>query len=534
MENFAGTTALIRLNLRLDRVRLPIWVLVLGLVPVSTASAFQGLYTTEASRIELAATVTSNPAFTALLGPLYDPSIGGLTAWRIGTLGSFIVGLMAVLTMIRHTRDDEETGRRELLGSTVVGRHAALAAAFAVTAVAGVMIGVIIALGLTGLGLPTSGSAAFGAGFTAVTLSFAAVGALAAQLTQAGSTARGLGVGIAGLFFVLRMAGDVAEGEGLGWVSWLSPIGWFSRLRPFAGERWWVFALWIGFTFAVTTIAVLVQSRRDVGEGALPPRPGPARAGMRLGTAAGLAWRLQRGSLLGWTLGLGVLGMIYGAAADSIGEMLSENPRLEEIFDQLGGAQTLTDTFFATAVGIIALVATAYSIRSVLKLKTEEDALRAEHVLATATPRRRYAWSHLVYGLVGPVVILVFAGTLAGVTYGSIVGDIAGETPRVLAAAVSQLPAVWVITGASMALYGMSPHLASLSWGVLAFCLILGQLGAILQFPQWSLNLSPFSHIPMIPAEDFVVAPFAILVALAAVLVGVGLTAFRNRDIAAA
>jgi ABC-2 type transport system permease protein len=226
--------------------------------------------------------------------------------------------------------------------------------------------------------------------------------------------------------------------------------------------------------------------------------------------------------------------MVYGAAADSIGEMLADNPQLEEIFDQLGGEQTLTDTFFATAVGIIALVATAYAIRSVLKLKTEEDALRAEHVLATATPRHRYAWSHLVYGLVGPVVILAFAGTLAGVTYGSIVGDIAGETPRVLAAAMSQLPAVWVITGASMALYGVSPHLASLSWGVLAFCLILGQLGAILQFPQWSLNLSPFSHIPMIPAEDFVVAPFAILVGLAVLLIGVGLTAFRQRDIAAA
>jgi len=531
MTSLSGTGALIRLFLRLDRVRLPVWALVLGIVPVGTASAFQGLYTTEASRLELAATVTSNPAFTALLGPLYDPSIGGLTAWRIGTLGSFIVALMAVLTMIRHTRDDEETGRRELLGSTVVGRHAPLAAALTVTIATGVVIGVIITAGLTGLGLPLEGSIAFGAGFTAVTMSFAAVGAFTAQLTQAGSTARGLGVGIVGLFFVFRMAGDVAEADGLGWLTWLSPIGWFSQLRPFAGERWWVFALWIGFSVAVATMAIVVQSRRDVGEGALPPRPGPARAVSSLGSPTGLAWRLQRGSLVGWTAGLGVLGIIYGAAGDSIAEMLAESPQLAEIFEQMGGTQTLTDTFFAAAVGIIAIVSSAYAIRSVLKLKSEEDSLRSELVLATATPRSRFVWSHLVYGLVGPVVILAVAGALAGATYGAITGDIAGETPRVLAAAMAQVPAVWVLTGATMALYGAFPRLASLSWGVLAFCLILGQLGQILQFPQWSLNLSPFTHIPTIPAEEFVAAPFAVLLVIAAGLIVAGMTGFRARDI---
>jgi hypothetical protein len=33
-----------------------------------------------------------------------------------------MVGLISLLTVIRHTRVEEETGRRELLGSAVVGR----------------------------------------------------------------------------------------------------------------------------------------------------------------------------------------------------------------------------------------------------------------------------------------------------------------------------------------------------------------------------------------------------------------------------
>jgi ABC-2 type transport system permease protein len=528
-----GAGKLIRLYLRLDRARLAIWVLVLGIAPVGTASAFQGLYITEASRLRLASTVAANPSFTALLGPLYDPSIGGLTAWRIGTLGSLIVGLMAILTMLRHTRDDEEAGRREVLGSTVVGRHAPLGAALCVTIGAGTMIGVIVAAGLTGLGLPLAGSVAFGAAFTLMAVAFAAVGALAAQLTQAGSTGRGLGVGLVGLFFLLRMAGDVGESDGWGWLAWLSPVGWFSRLRPFADERWWVFALWAGFAGVVAASAVLIQSRRDVGEGAIPPRPGPSRAPASLASPAGLAWRLQRGSLLGWTFGLAVLGVVYGAAGDSIGDLLGANPQLMEIFEQIGGSRTLTDTFFAAAVGIIALIASAYAIRSVLKLKSEEDSLRTEMVLATATPRPRFAWSHLLYGLAGPVLILASAGALAGATYGAIVGDVAGEAPRVLVAALAQVPAVWVLTGIAMALYGLAPHLSSLSWGALALFLILGQLGQILQFPQWSLDLSPFTHIPLIPAETFTATPFLALLGVVATLILAGIWGFRRRDIPA-
>lgn len=529
MRTLTGTGSLIRLFLRLDRVRLTIWALALGLIPVATANAFQELYDTEAARLELAATVSSNPAFTALLGPLYEPSFGGLTAWRVGSLGALLVGLMAVLTMIRHTRDDEETGRRELLGSTVVGRNAPLAAALAVTVGTGLVIGAIIAAGLTALDLDPGGSVAFGAGFAAVAVAFAAVGAYAAQTTQAGSTGRGLGVGIVGLFFVFRMAGDASSG--VEWLSWLSPIGWFTRMRPFAGERWWVLALWIGLALALTALAIAVQSRRDVGEGAIPPRPGPARGKELLRSPSGLAWRLQRGSLAGWTIGLGVLGVVYGAAGDGIADLLEDSPQLAEVFEQMGGAETLTNTFFSAAVGIIALIAAAYSIRSVLRLRSEEDSLRSELVLATAISRGRYAVSHLLYGFAGPILILAVAGALAGATYGAIVGDVGGETPRVVAAAMAHLPAVWVLTGAAMALYGLVPRLASLSWGLLAVFLILGQLGQILQFPQWSLNLSPFTHIPMIWGDQVPVMPFVILAAISATLIAAGITGFDKRDV---
>lgn len=98
---------------------------------------------------------------------------------------------------------------------------------------------------------------------------------------------------------------------------------------------------------------------------------------------------------------------------------------------------------------------------------------------------------------------------------------------------MAQVPAVWVITGVTMALYGLLPRLASVSWGVLVVSLLLGLLGEILQFPQWSLDLSPFTHVPLIPLEDFVLTPFLVLTAVAAVLVASGLVGFRKRDVPA-
>jgi putative exporter of polyketide antibiotics len=115
MKKLAGTGALMRLILRRDRILLPIWILWLAVLPIFTAASFADLYPTTAERQAFADTVGNNPAFLVLYGPLFDSSVGGLTAWRMGII-PVIVALISLLTIIRHTRTEEEAGRRELLG----------------------------------------------------------------------------------------------------------------------------------------------------------------------------------------------------------------------------------------------------------------------------------------------------------------------------------------------------------------------------------------------------------------------------------
>ena len=133
MDDFAGTGAMIWLILRRDKIIIPLFILFMVLFVVGVAASFINLYSDEAVRMAFYLQMKNNPTVVSLLGAVLDPSIGGLTAWRVGIGASLIVGLISVFLMIRHTRSEERKGRLELLNSTAVGNQAALSAALITT-----------------------------------------------------------------------------------------------------------------------------------------------------------------------------------------------------------------------------------------------------------------------------------------------------------------------------------------------------------------------------------------------------------------
>ncbi|MER5264484.1 ABC transporter permease [Actinosynnema sp. NPDC002837] len=527
-----GLGSLVRLALRRDRLLLAVWTLGLVGITLSTASTVGELYGSPESRQQLGATAGSNPAFLAMLGPLYDASTtGGVLAWRWGVFGALLVGLMCLFLVTRHTRAEEESGRLELIGSAVVSRHAPLAAAVVVALLASTVIGLLVALGLTGLGESASGSFALGLAFASVGWVFTGVGAVSAQLSESARTANSISGAVLGAAYLLRAVGDAAGDEGPTWLTWLSPLGWLELTRAFAGDRYWVLLLPVALFAVLIAVASTLVTKRDLGGGLLPTRLGPARAPGSLGSAFGLAWRLQRGMLIGWTLSLFVLGAVYGSVARGVEQMLEANPALQKIIAQLGGAGAIVDVYLASIIGIIALFSAIYVVQSTLRLRTEETEFRAEPVLAT--PVSRFAWvgGHLLFATVGTAVVLAAAGLGAGLVHGARVGDVGGQVVRLVGAALTHVPAVWVVAGLALALFALAPKLASASWAVIVVFLVLGQLGPLLQLDQWAMDLSPFTHIPKVPGADVTATPLLWLTLVAAALVAVGFVGFRRRDV---
>ena len=68
-------------------------------------------------------------------------------------------------------------------------------------------------------------------------------------------------------------------------------------------------------------------------------------------------------------------------------------------------------------------------------------------------------------------------------------------------------------------------------WAALVAFLLLGQLGPILELPQWAMDISPFTHTPKLPGGDLSALPLVSLTLVAAALVAAGLVGFRRRDI---
>jgi ABC-2 type transport system permease protein len=532
MNTLTGTGKLVRLILRRDRVLTPLWILSVGVVPVSVASSFASLYPTAAARQQFANTSAGNATFVALYGRLLGSSLGQLVTWRCGFV-PVIVGLISILTVIRHTRTEEESGRRDLIGATAVGRHAGLAAALIATFGANLVLAAVVALSMMGRHLPTAGSLALGAELAAAGWVFASVGGVAAQLTDGAGVARGIAISVLSAAYLLRVGGDLsAQSNGaFFWLSWLSPIWWGQQIRPFGGDGWWIIAPIVGAAGVIAAAAVALSARRDVGAGLLPARPGPATAAPGLRTPLALAWRLHRGLLAAWTAGLALIGVVLGGVAKGVGNLVGDNRNLQDVFARIGGTTGLVNAYLAAMMSILALMAAGYAIQATLKLRTEETSGRAEPVLATAVGRMPWAGSHLVFSILGSGAALITAGLTTGLTYGIDTGRLGRELPRVVGAAAVQLPAVWVLAAIAVALVGLLPRFAAASWGALAACLLFGLVGAALQLSHWLLDLSPFSHVPKAPGAAVSATPLLWLVAIAVAIGAGGLVGLRRRAI---
>lgn len=533
MNSVQGMNGLIRLVLRRDRFLLPVWVIFLCVTPLSFVSSFRKLYPTAPERLQFARTDGTNGAFVALYGRLSGSSLGELVAWRSGFV-PVMIGLFSLLTVIRHTRTEEESGRLELVNSTAVGRRAGLAAALYVTFTADMILGAYLALGMMSQHLPAGGSIAFGVQFAAAGWMFTAIGALCAQLTESAGGARAIGIAILAGSFLLKVIGEVSANVhgALGWATWLSPLGWAQRIQPYStDQRWWILAPVLVLTALPIAAAFALSERRDLGAGLLPPRLGPAAAGPALRSPLALAWRLHWPLLAAWSAGFAAIGVVFGASAKSIGSTLNDNKDLRDIFTRLGGRTGLVDTYLSSIMTILGLIAAAYAIQAALKLRAEETAQRAEPVLATSVGRITWAAGHFAFSILGPVVALGCAGLATGLTYGVDAHDVGHQVPRVLGAALLQLPAVWVLAGVAIAMIGLLPRLSPGSWGALGLCLLLSLVGSALRLSHWLLDISPFTHIPRALGGSVSATPLIALLVVAAAIGAAGLTGLRRRAI---
>ena len=313
--------------------------------------------------------------------------------------------------------------------------------------------------------------------------------------------------------------------------SWASPLQWMALSRPYAQERWWVPALPAVLTLALVALATVLEERRDHGGGLRALRGGTPRAAAGLRSPLCLAWRLHRGGIVGWTVGMALFALAMGSLSTGFGEMMREAPVLEEIFRRMGGgAARLTEAFFVAMLGIVAVLMGVLGVQVFHRLATEERRGHAELVLATAATRRGLLGAHLLIAAVVPVTLLALIGALLAVDYAGSVGDWS-QVPRLAGAALAQAPGGLLVLGLAVLLHGWAPRLSWLVWVVIGWSLFVVWVGATLGLPEWLTRLTPWAPLAQVPVEPVSWPPLMALLAGSAALTVVGVVGYRRRDI---
>lgn len=232
--------ALIRLILRRDRVRLPVWIFCLVVFLTLMVPVIQQSLGGSETLHDLSLQFDANPAIRFLVGPMDASTFGA--AFTIKTLlwWGIAVAIMNILLVVRHTRANEENGTQEILLSTRVRRGADLVAVLSVSAIANLVIAVGIAGGLSAATHEISSEQGwlFGVGIGLTGFLWAVITGLIAQVVSSARGAYGVAAFLVGMAFVLRGVGDffgTVSSSGVSkaqWVSFLSPFGGCKRLVP--------------------------------------------------------------------------------------------------------------------------------------------------------------------------------------------------------------------------------------------------------------------------------------------------------------
>ncbi|MEM7338727.1 MAG: ABC transporter permease [Actinomycetota bacterium] len=536
-NGFAGTGALLRLILRLDRIKMVLWLVgiltIVAITPLSlrsildTEAEAQGV-TAEVVLAQQAALVGTNGASIALQGPpdALD-TYGGRYAFEIGAFTLAIVALMNILLVGRHTRGEEESGRAELVRAASVGPWAPLAAVGLVALAANLILGAVTSGIFIADGLDAGRSLLYGSSITLCGLIFAAISLIWVQVFEYGRPATGMSLAGLGVAFALRAVGDVRDN----WLSWLSPLGWVQAINSFGEVRIWPFVVSILAIVACVVTAVMLVVRRDVGAGLVQQRPGPPVAASSLLTPMGFAWRLQKSIFVWWAIGAAFLGAVYGSVISAIDDFVEQTESMRDVLESLGmTGDALRDGFITVILSLVALITTGGVIQLLLRPRGEEGAGRAEPVLGTALSRRAWLGSHVLLAAVAAPVFMLAAAIGMVTVDGLIAGEFI-DPGGAIVAALARVPALWATAGVGVLLYGLARRLSLGVWAVFMVGLVIFLFGDLLRLPDWVTNLSPVAHVTHLPGGDQGWLSLVVLSAVAVVATVAGLVAFDRRDI---
>ncbi|MFD1929554.1 ABC transporter permease [Sporosarcina siberiensis] len=530
-EKFASWDTLFLHYLKRDWRKIVLWVLGLGLFSAAFIPAFKEIAKGEglAAMFE----TLNNPAMISMVGPTpaetaIDYTLGAMYAHEILLFSGLFAMIISVLHVISHTRKEEDLGLTELVRSFQVGRQANALA----TMIETLFINVLLALFITGLMLSfggdtitVEGSLLFGASVGMAGVIGAGIALVMAQIMSTSSGATSSSLGIIGFLYIVRAGTDVSNVD----LSIINPLSWTYLTYPFTENNWTPLVFSMIFSVITISIAFVLEGNRDMGAGYLPVREGRGNAKNSLLSVHGLFIKINKGVIISWFIGFGILGAVYGAIYGDMQTFLESNEMIKQMFTLTGASieESFTGTIMMVLTGLVSIL----PIVIVNKLFTEETRLHLSQLHATKVSRGQLYWTSIGIAVFASLIgILLAAVGLGSTALAAMGGSSTMNLLDFLAAGYNFLPSVLFFIGLASLALGWAPKLGKVVYAYLGYSFILNYFGGILDLPDWFFKTAIQSWIPQMPLKEFDPLTFTTITVISIALMVVGYLGYSKRD----
>jgi ABC-2 type transport system permease protein len=524
-----AASAITRRALSDSRIRTTAFAYLFAAAGYANVAGYRSAYPTLKDRLSFAHSFGTNNAVRLFYGKPYDLlTVGGYAAWRVAGVLSIFAGVWGLLAAVRALRAEEDAGRAELVLAGIVGRGGAYLAALTAIAAGVAILWIASFLGLVAARLPVGGSAYLALAIVAVVPVFVGIGALASQLAPTRRAAIELSSAVLLVAFLVRVVADTSAQ--LEWLRWATPLGWVEELRAFTGARPTVLLLSIGAGLVLLVAAGRIVLRRDIGTGLLPARDSAPPNLSLLSSPTAQALRSERASLAAWLLGSGFFAFIIGVISTSISSA-GLSTSIQRQLHKIGAVSITTPSgYIGFTFLFFVLVLSLFACSQLAAARSAEADEQLDILFALPVSRRGWLAGRLWLAAGAATAIGLVAGVLAWV--GAATQNAGVSLPQMLGAGANCLPAALLFLGLGALAYAVLPRASTgINYGLVSVAFVWQLFGGVLGAPHWLLDLSPFQHVGLVPAQSFRAAAAVIMLGIA---VSSALTAtwiFQRRDL---
>jgi ABC-2 type transport system permease protein len=226
-----------------------------------------------------------------------------------------------------------------------------------------------------------------------------------------------------------------------------------------------------------------------------------------------------------------VLGILSGGLSQSYVGFPQKEPEANKLLQQLGmGAAVTPGGFIAIMDALYAVVLAGYAIACIHGDYDDETSDRLD--LPYSNPVTRTGWAGSVVVTVATALMALTLVLGLATWAGSAIAGAGLSAGDSLSAAANAAPAAILFLGIAMLLHGVRPSWAAGVTGVLAIGLyMIALIGPGMSWPGWVLDLSPYYHLALVPAEPPAWTALIVILCVAVAATVLGLFSYARRDL---